>query len=82
MAARSAGDIQPDRVRFWLDRSRECCSLMVERLQVVAVVPNYNTADNLANLLPKVLQQGYDRVFVLDDGSTDHSVGVIRGSTR
>lgn len=50
---------------------------MVERLEVIAVVPNYNMADNLANLLPQVLEQGYDRVFVLDDASTDHSVDVI-----
>lgn len=50
---------------------------MVERLKVVAVVPNYNMADNLANLLPQVLRQGYDRVFVLDDASTDHSVDVV-----
>jgi GT2 family glycosyltransferase len=46
-------------------------------LPVVAAIPNYNMADNLRRLLPQVLEQGYDRVFVLDDASTDHSVDVV-----
>jgi GT2 family glycosyltransferase len=45
---------------------------------VVAAIPNYNMADSLRTLLPQVLEQGYDDVFVLDDASTDHSVEVVR----
>lgn len=51
---------------------------MVEDLPVVAAIPNYNMGDSLRRLLPQVLAQGYDRVFVLDDASTDHSVDVVR----
>lgn len=44
-----------------------------EKLPVVAAIPNYNMADSLSELLPQVLEQGYDDVYVLDDASTDHS---------
>lgn len=51
---------------------------MPDRLPVVAAVPNYNMGDYLRRLLPQLLVQGYDRIFVLDDASTDHSVDVVR----
>lgn len=44
---------------------------------MVAAIPNYNMADQLAELLPEVLAQRYDGVFVLDDASTDHSADVV-----
>lgn len=50
---------------------------MSNKLPVIAVIPNYNMADSLTELLPQVLQQEYDDVFVLDDASTDHSQEVI-----
>jgi GT2 family glycosyltransferase len=50
---------------------------MAEQLPVVAAIPNYNMGDNLGKLLPQVLAQRYDGVFVLDDASTDHSVDVV-----
>ena len=50
---------------------------MVKRLPVVAAIPNFNMAENLRNLIPQVLAQRYDGVFVLDDASTDHSVDVV-----
>lgn len=46
-------------------------------LPVIAAIPNYNMADSLAVLLPQVLQQGYDAVYVLDDASTDDSRRVV-----
>jgi glycosyltransferase involved in cell wall biosynthesis len=46
---------------------------MKNRLAVVAAIPNYNMAAPLSELLPQVLEQEYDEVFVLDDQSTDHS---------
>lgn len=46
---------------------------------VVAVVPNYNMGENLRKLIPNLLEQGYDDVFVLDDASTDDSADVVRG---
>jgi GT2 family glycosyltransferase len=50
---------------------------MTKQLPVVAAIPNYNMAENLQKLLPQVLGQGYDGVFVLDDASTDHSAEVV-----
>ncbi|BBY82135.1 glycosyl transferase [Mycolicibacterium pulveris] len=50
---------------------------MPERLPVIAAVPNYNMGDYLRRLLPQLLDRGYDRIFVLDDASTDHSVDVV-----
>lgn len=40
---------------------------------VVAAVPNYNMGESLADLLPALLEQQYDDIFVLDDGSDDSS---------
>ncbi len=51
---------------------------MPEVLPVIAAIPNYNMADNLRRLIPQVLEQRYDAVYVLDDASTDHSVDVVR----
>jgi GT2 family glycosyltransferase len=50
---------------------------MSKQLPVIAAIPNYNMGHHLRRLLPQVLEQGYDRVFVLDDGSTDDSVDVV-----
>lgn len=52
---------------------------MAEQLAVIAAIPNYNMGHHLRRLLPQVLRQGYDRVFVLDDGSTDDSVDIVNG---
>ncbi|MEU0494224.1 glycosyltransferase family 2 protein [Mycobacterium sp. NPDC006124] len=49
---------------------------MASERTVVAAVPNYNMAEHLDRLLPQLLRQGYDHVFVLDDASTDGSVEV------
>jgi glycosyltransferase involved in cell wall biosynthesis len=50
---------------------------MPKKLPVIVAIPNYNMGDNLRRLLPQVLAQRYDAVFVLDDASTDHSVDVV-----
>ncbi|WP_236950153.1 glycosyltransferase family 2 protein [Mycobacterium sp. MS1601] len=52
---------------------------MPEPTSVVAAIPNYNMGQSLQRLLPQVLNQGYDRVLVLDDASTDTSVDVVAG---
>jgi GT2 family glycosyltransferase len=49
-----------------------------KKLPVVAAIPNYNMGHHLRKLLPQVLEQGYDRVYVFDDGSTDDSVEVVK----
>lgn len=48
------------------------------KLPVVAAIPNYNMGESLRKLLPQVLEQHYDGVFVLDDASTDCSADVVR----
>lgn len=47
-------------------------------LPVVAAITNYNMAKELEKLLPQVVKQGYDQVFVLDDASTDNSREVVK----
>lgn len=48
-------------------------------LPVVAAIPNYNMAPDLAELLPKLQRQNYADIFVLDDASTDGSREVVEG---
>jgi len=48
-----------------------------EKLPVVAAIPNYNMSKGLARLLPQVLEQRYDHIYVLDDCSTDDSESVV-----
>jgi GT2 family glycosyltransferase len=50
---------------------------MGRQLPVVAAIPNFNMAESLRRLIPQVLAQRYDGVYVLDDASTDHSVDVV-----
>jgi N-acetylglucosaminyl-diphospho-decaprenol L-rhamnosyltransferase len=50
---------------------------MASQVPVVAAIPNYNMADSLRKLLPQVLAQSYDGVYVLDDASTDDTVDVV-----
>jgi len=50
---------------------------MPKELPVVAAIPNYNMGENLRRLLPQVLAQHYDAVFVLDDASTDDSADAV-----
>ena len=49
----------------------------MKQMPVVAAIANYNMAAELRQLLPQVLRQGYDRIFVLDDASTDKSREVV-----
>lgn len=51
---------------------------MSDKLPVIAAIPNYNMAGSLKELLPEVLEQGYDAVYVLDDASTDNSKETVR----
>jgi GT2 family glycosyltransferase len=51
---------------------------LVKKLPVVAAITNYNMAAELERLLPQVVTQGYDAVFVLDDASTDNSRKVVK----
>ncbi len=48
---------------------------------VIAAIPNFNMGQSLQELLPQVLAQGYDAVYVLDDASRDDSVAIARGFT-
>ena len=45
-------------------------SLSNSKLRVVAVIPCYNTAPHIAEVVSKA-RQYVDEVIVLDDGSTD-----------
>lgn len=52
--------------------------MTLKKLPVVAAIPNYNMAVGLTRLLPQILMQGYDHIYVLDDCSTDESEKVAR----
>lgn len=47
--------------------------MSTEKLPIVAAIPNYNMAKGLKRLLPQILEQNYDHIYVLDDASTDDS---------
>jgi len=47
-------------------------------LPVIAAIPNYNMASSLTQLLPQLLKQDYDHIYVLDDASTDDSAAVTK----
>ena len=51
---------------------------MSSQTPVIAAIPNYNMGSHLRKLLPQVIDQGYDRIYVFDDGSTDDSVAVVK----
>jgi len=51
---------------------------MSTRLPVIAAIPNYNMAKGLKRLLPQLLKQDYDHIYVLDDASTDDSEAVVK----
>lgn len=48
------------------------------RRPVIAVIPSYNMGESLRTLLPQVLGQGYDAVYVLDDCSRDKTHDIVR----
>lgn len=50
---------------------------MKSHFPVIAAIPNYNMAAGLDRLLPRLLKQGYDAIYVLDDASTDDSASVV-----
>jgi N-acetylglucosaminyl-diphospho-decaprenol L-rhamnosyltransferase len=50
---------------------------MTRHLPVIAAIPNYNMGRHLRELIPQLLSQRYERIYVLDDASTDDSVDIV-----
>ena len=50
----------------------------MNKLPIVAAVPNYNMGQQLNPLLRVLMEHGYDDIYVLDDASTDDSRDVTR----
>jgi glycosyltransferase involved in cell wall biosynthesis len=48
------------------------------RQQVIAAIPAYNAAKTLSQLLDELIIQKYDKIYVLDDASTDNTVEVVK----
>lgn len=48
------------------------------KLPVVAVIPAYNAAKTLPDLLNELITQDYDLIYVLDDSSSDGTVKVAK----
>ena len=51
--------------------------MSTRKMPVIAAIPNYNMAESLRSLLPVLIRQGYDHIYVLDDASTDYSSEVV-----
>lgn len=51
--------------------------MSTRKLPIVAAIPNYNMAESLRSLLPALLKQGYNHIYILDDASTDYSSDVV-----
>lgn len=60
------------------DWGRYNAAMTTSPLPVVAAVPNYNMAESLRALIPQLLKQSYDHIYIIDDASTDDSVAVAR----
>jgi GT2 family glycosyltransferase len=50
----------------------------MSKITVIAAIPNFNMATGLAVLLPQLLKEKYDAIYVLDDASTDNSEEVVK----
>jgi glycosyltransferase involved in cell wall biosynthesis len=49
----------------------------MNKLPVIAAIPNYNMGSNVGKLVKQLLMQDYEKIIVLDDASTDLSREVI-----
>lgn len=47
-------------------------------MKITIAIPNYNRTDLLRKNLPNILNSGADEILVIDDGSTDQSIEVVR----
>lgn len=52
--------------------------MFMNKLPVIAAVPNYNMGEQLKKLLPELLDAGYDAIYVLDDCSADNSHEIVK----
>lgn len=56
-------------------------AMSASQLPVIAVVPNYCMAPSLTQLVPALLKQAYDHIYIIDDASTDDSITVLQQCT-
>ncbi len=46
--------------------------------QIVIVIPSYNEADRILKVVTDIQKNGYTNIIVVDDGSTDNSMELIK----
>lgn len=46
-------------------------------MRLIVAIPNYNGGKNLGHLLPQLLDEDFDAIYVLDDASTDNSLELL-----
>lgn len=46
---------------------------------IVIVIPSYNEADRILKVVTDIQKNGFNNIIVVDDGSTDGSIDLIRG---
>ncbi|HEX20125.1 MAG TPA: glycosyltransferase family 2 protein [Acidiferrobacteraceae bacterium] len=49
----------------------------VNTVRVAVIIPVYNESASIADIIERVLQQHYDQLIVVDDGSTDDTVNIV-----
>lgn len=46
-------------------------------MRLIVGIPNYNGGKNLIHLLPQLLDEDFDAIYILDDASTDDSLALL-----
>jgi N-acetylglucosaminyl-diphospho-decaprenol L-rhamnosyltransferase len=46
-------------------------------MKLIAAIPNYNADANLSHLVKQLIEEKFDAIYVMDDGSTDDSLQVL-----
>lgn len=51
-------------------------------MKITLVIPNYNGAQNLENIITQVLKEDFDHVYVIDDNSSDNSLEIVKNYSK
>ena len=52
--------------------------MLFDKSNVVVIIPSFNEGDRIVQVVKSVKQKGYNNIVVIDDGSTDNSMELIK----
>lgn len=52
--------------------------MKIDKSNVVIIIPSYNEGRRIELVVKSILEKGYNNIVVIDDGSTDHSIELIK----